>query len=187
MIIVRENYITMPVLTIALIISTFFLWRAVFQEILFKNAVIQANSAFIAGDFIETQRALSDYDILELSVETRYFLSRAYVTTEALTDVQNQHKLMGTTHITNLVIFDYWIFLGRLQFDEAIDIAQRVGNDELLLFVYVKYEVVIKSDTTISGEEKTTLLNDLAGKISALEKDREEEIAELDAAEENAR
>jgi len=170
--------ITIPLLTVMLIAASFFLWTAIFRDIPFKDDVIQANSNFIAGEFVETQRALSNYDISELSFETKYFLSRAYVITEALTDVQKEHILMGITLRTDPVIFDYWILLGRLEFDEAIDIAQRLGDDELLLFAYVKYEVVVRNDTTISGEEKTALLNDISGKISALERDREEAVNE---------
>ena len=170
--------ITIPILAVLLIMASIFLWIAMFQDIPFKNDVIQANSKFIAGEYVEAQRALSDYDISDLSFETKYFLSRAYVITEALTDVQKDHILMGITLRTDPVIFDYWIFLGRLQFDEAIDIAQRLGDDELLLFAYVKYEVVVRNDTTISGDEKTTLLNDITGRINALERDREESAAE---------
>jgi len=89
---------------------------------------------------------------------------------------------MGITLRTDPVIFYYWILLGRLKFDEAIDIAQRLGDDELLLFAYVKYEVVVRNDTTISGEEKTTLLNEIAGRISTLQRDRETVVDGLDAA-----
>jgi len=167
-----------PVLALLLVASSFFLWIAMFQDIPFKNDVIQANSSFIAGEYVEAQRALSGYDISVLSPETKYFLSRAYIITEALTDVQKEHILTGITLRTDPVIFDYWILLGRLQFHEAIDIAQRLGDDELLLFAYVKYEVVVRNDTTISGDEKTNLLNDITGRISALERDREEAASE---------
>jgi len=179
--------ITIPILATLLITAGVFLWIALFQDIPFKNDVIYANSAFIAGEYVEAQRALSEYKVSNLSFESRYFLSRAYIITEALTDVQKEHILTGITLRTDSVIFDYWIFLGRLQFDEAIDIAQRLGDDELLLFAYLKYEVVVRNDTTISGEEKTALLNDITGKIDALQRDREEaadeasEAAESDA------
>ena len=166
--------IAIPILAIALVVSAVFLWISLFQDIPFKRDVIQANSAFIAGDFIEAQRALNGYDISDLTFESRYFLSRAYVITEALTDVQKENILMGLTLRTDPVIFDYWILLGRLEFDEAIDIAQRLGDDELLLFAYLKYEVVVRNDTTMSGDEKTTLLGSITGRINALQRAREE-------------
>ena len=173
--------ILIPILAASLIASCFFLWISMFVDIPFKSDVIDANSAYIAGEYIETQRALSRYDVSELSFESRYFLSRAYVITEALTDVQKDNILMGLTLRTDPVIFDYWILLGRLDFDEAIDIAQRLGDDELLLFAYLKYEVVVRNDISMPGEEKTALLGDLAGRIDRLERAREaamEEIAE---------
>lgn len=180
---ISKHYVIMcniiiPVLAISLLAAGYFLWTAIFQEIPFKNDVIKANSEYIAGSFIEAQRTLSGYDVSDLTFETKYFLSRAYVITEALTDVQKENILMGLTLRTDPVIFDYWILLGRLQFDEAIDIAQRLGDDELLLFAYLKYEVVVRNDTTMTGDEKTTLLNDINGRINALQRAREEATAE---------
>jgi type VII secretion protein EssB len=166
--------ITIPVLVVALVIAGFFLWTAFFQNIPFQNDVINANSAFIAGEYIEVQRTLNRYDISKLSFETRYILSRAYVITEALTNVQQDNILMGLTLRTEPIIFDYWILLGRLQFDEAIDIAQRLGDDEMLLFAYIKYEVVVRNDTAMSGDEKTELLGSITSTIERLQRERSE-------------
>jgi uncharacterized membrane protein YukC len=162
------------VLAAALIAAAFFLWRALSRDIPYQDGVIAANTAYIAGDYIKTQRSLQEYDLANLTFESKYLLSRAYVATEALTDAQKENILTGLTLKTDSVIFDYWIQLGRLKFDESIDIAQRLGDDELLLFAYMKYEVVVRNDATIAGEAKTALLNDLSGKIGSLQKNRDE-------------
>ncbi|MDR2570210.1 MAG: hypothetical protein LBD23_07915 [Oscillospiraceae bacterium] len=172
--------VIIPTLLILLIASGIFLWQAFFLDIPFKNDIIRANSAYIANEYIETQRALSGYDISDLSFESRYFLARAYIITEALTDVQKENILQGITLRSDPVIFTYWILLGRLQFTEVIDIAQRLGDDELLLFAYLKYEVVVRNDTTISGDEKTTLLNNISERINTLQRNREEAIEAID-------
>ena len=176
-----------PALIITLLITSFFLWIAMFQDIPYKDDVIKANSAFIAGDYIETQRALSMHVLADLTFESKYLLSRAYVITEALTDMQKENILMGLAFKTDPIIFDYWILLGRLEIDEAIDIAQRLGDDELLLFAYLKQEVIVRNDTTMTGEEKTTQLNELSGKIDNLQKAREAaaDEAENEAADES--
>jgi type VII secretion protein EssB len=165
--------VVIPMLTAAILVSSFFLWKSLLQDIPFKDDIIKANSDFIANNFIDVQRTLSVYGVSELSYETRHILSRSYVITEALTDDQKEHVLMGLTLRAESVVFDYWILLGRLQFVEAIDIAQRLGDDELLLFAYVKYEVVIRNDTMMGGEEKTALLGDIRGRIDSLQRARE--------------
>jgi len=162
-----------PALVVALVASGFFLWIAFINDIPFKNDVLQANTNYIAGNYIDVQRVLRRYDISELSFETRYFLSRSYVITEALTDAQKDNILLGLTLRTDPIIFDYWILLGRMQFEEAIDIAQRLGDDELLLFAYIKYEVVVRNDPTLSGDEMTTLLNYISGRIDGLQRARD--------------
>jgi uncharacterized membrane protein YukC len=60
-----------------------------------------------------------------------------------------------------------------MQFEEAIDIAQRLGDDELLLFAYIKYEVVVRNDPTLSGYEMTTLLSYISNRIEGLQRARD--------------
>jgi len=165
--------IAIPILAVALAVSAFFMWQALFQDIPFKDSVIEANTYYIASNYLGAQRSLEKYDVNDLSTETKYILSRAYVSTEALKDVEKENILIGLTMKTDPIIFDYWILLGRLDFDEAIDIAQRLGDDELLLFAYLKYQVAVRNDTTMSGEDKTKLINDLDGKIANLVKARD--------------
>ena len=163
-----------PLLSILLAAVVFFGGRMMFIDIPFRNSVIAANTAYISGDFLTVQRELRDYDINALSVDTRFFLSRAYVSTEALTDTQRNNILMGLAQLTDPIIFDYWILLGRLYFAEAIDIAQRLGDDELLLFAYLKHEVFIRQDNSMPGEERVALLSYLENNINRLNNARNE-------------
>ena len=148
-------------------------------EIPFQNSVINASSAYIHGDHLSVQRELRNYSIDRLSEETRFFLSRSYVSTEALTPAQRNTILLSLARLTDPIMFDYWILLGRLYFAEAIDIAQRLGDDELLLFAYIKQEVYVRNDLSIPGEERIALLSYLVAHIERLNRAREE--AEGDA------
>ena len=173
--------IIIPVLLVSLLAAGYFLWIAFFRDIPYKTDVIEANSAFIAGEYIEVQRILRGYDTTELAFETKYFLSQAYIITEAMTDEQKENVLLGITLRTDPIIFDFWILLGRLRFYEAIDIAQRLGDNEFLLLTYYKYEVVVRNDIAMPGDEKTALLNYIGGVIERLERDRAtaaDEVAE---------
>ena len=166
--------IAIPLLAVALAAAAFFAGRMLLIDIPFRDNLITANTAYINGDFLSVQQALRNYDITALSAETRFFLSRAYVSTEALTDAQRENILIGLAQLTDPIIFDYWILLGRLYFNEAIDIAQRLGDDELLLFAYLKYEVFVRQDMSMPGEERVALLAYLENHIDRLNSARDE-------------
>ena len=171
--------IAIPLLTAALLATAFLGGRMLLIDIPFRDSVITANTAYINGDHLTVQRSLRNYSLDRLSVETRYFLSRSYVSTEALTDVQRENILIGLAPITNPMVFDYWILLGRLYFEEAVDIAQRLGDDEMLLYAYLKQEVFVRNDITIPGDERSALLTMLERNISELNRARDEAAGDV--------
>ena len=171
--------ITIPILAISLAVALFFGGRMMFIDIPFSNSVVAASMAYINNDVLAVQQALRNYDINRLSDETKHLLSRSYVSTEALTHTQIDNILVGLTRMTDPIIFDYWILLGRLHFDEAIDIALRLGDDELLLFAYLKFEVYVRNDITIPGEERIALLNRIETNINNLNRARDEAAATI--------
>ena len=91
-----------------------------------------------------------------------------------MTGVQRENILLGLAARTEPIIFDYWILLGRLEFSEAVEIAQRLGDDELLLFAYLKQEVHVRQDISIPGEERAALLSYLVSNIDRLNRERDE-------------
>jgi len=165
--------VMLPVLTLALLIASFFAGRSLFIDIPRQEQIIAASQAYIAGDYIAAQLALRDVAPADMTFETRHFLARAYVITEALSDTEINHILMGLTRMTDVSLFDYWIYLGRLDFEEALEIARRFGDDELLLFAYLKYEAYVRADVLRPGDERTALLNYLEGQITRLRSERD--------------
>ena len=165
--------IAIPILTLSLLTASFFAGMALLYDIPYRNQVIIANEAYIAGNPLEVQRALAGFPVQSLTHETKHILSRSYVATEPLSDAQRTNILMGLTLITDTSIFDYWIHLGRLEFYEAIDIAQRFGDSELLLFAYLRQEAIVRADPHMPGSEKVALLSYIENRITALQRDRE--------------
>ena len=166
--------IAIPALAVAFLGVSIFAGVMLFRDIPFRNSVIAANTAYIHGDHLSVQSSLRGYGLSELSNDIKYVLARSYVSTEALTDTQRTNILMGLARMTDPILFDYWILLGRLEFNEAIDIAQRLGDDELLLFAYLKYEVFVRQDMTRPGDERTALLSYLEQQITRLNNARDE-------------
>ena len=169
--------IAVPTLATLLVAAVLFASRLYFVEVPFRDRVIAANTAYINSDFLAVQSELGEFDITDLPVEARHILSRAYVSTEALTATQRANILQGLARLTDPIIFDYWILLGRLRFAEAVDIAQRLGDDELLLFAYLKQEAFVRQDMTMPGEERMSLLSYLENNIDRLNEAREQALA----------
>ena len=170
---VMFSRIAIPFLVVAFLAAGFFAGLAYFYEMPFATQVVSANEAYVAGNHLDVQRALSDFSVDRLSHETKHILSRSYVSTEPISPTQRDTILASLTLITDTAIFDYWINLGRLDFEEAIDIAQRFGDTELLLFAFIKQEAIVRADPIMPGAEKVELLNYLERRIEELQRTRE--------------
>ena len=174
--------IAIPVLVAALVAVAFFGGLAYFYDIPYKTRVAESYEAYIAGDHLAVQRALSGFPVHRLSHETKHVLSRSYVFTEPISMSQRETLLAGLTLITDTVIFDYWIHIGRLEFNYAVDIAQRFGENELLMFAYIKQEAIVRADPNMPGAEKLEALSYLERQMNELQRIREDAAAATAAA-----
>lgn len=134
-----------------------------------NRELINANAAYAYENFPEVIHVLKDIDISTLDADSKFILSRSYIYMESLKDNAKSRVLANITRNTDPLVFDYWINLGRLQFDDAVDISKRLQSDEMLFFSYTKQRAYTEIDTDISGEEKAKLLGDLDEKIKSLE------------------
>ncbi|MDR2546452.1 MAG: hypothetical protein LBC96_02940 [Lachnospiraceae bacterium] len=165
---IRISRITLFIMAIVLVATLFYSYINIFQTIPYQEKTITAYEAYIEGDFLSVTAALSSLATEQMNNMSKYILSRSYVISEGLTAEQRDSILRGLTMNTDPLVFDYWISVGRLDFNKAIDIAARLGDHDFLLFAYMKQEIVVKNDTTMSGDEKTALLNELETKIKSL-------------------
>ncbi|MCL2365356.1 MAG: hypothetical protein FWC71_11950 [Defluviitaleaceae bacterium] len=169
----RAVRIAIPIMVLALGVMGYFFVTALFIDIPHNDRVIAANEAYIASNPLAVQQALRGVAVNTLTHETRLILSRSYVATEPISMMQREHILMGMTSMADTYIFDFWIHLGRLEFDEAIEIAQRFGENELLLFAFTRMESVVIADPNMPGGEKVEMLAYIERRIEALQRERE--------------
>jgi len=145
----------------------------------FQRTLLASEHYFIRGDYDGAIDTLKNIDPERMPKEERFQLARAYVNSESLSRAQKDNILSGITVRTEDNILYYWIHIGRLQFDDAIDMAHRIGSDELLLYALVNYEVHVQNDAALTGEEKSNRLSQLGRQISDLERgifDKEEAL-----------
>lgn len=167
--------IALPVLAVATAGCIAFACYMSFVRLPFENRLIRGSNAYLDNDYIGVQKELSDIEVDKLPYESKYILARSYVISESLNSAQKENILTMLTMQTDDVYFDYWIDLGRLSFEKAIDDAQRSGDEQLLLLAYMKYQSFLETDTsTLTGDEKAQKIDELKGKIDTLSTELEE-------------
>jgi len=157
-----------PILIALVIVFGFFASFAYLKAIPYKDVLLAADEEYLSGNYTEVQEMLSEISVDDLPFSQKYILSRSCVSSESMTQDQKKNILEGLTVNTDEAVIEYWIYVGRLDFDNAIDMAQKIGDDELLLYAYIKQRSNLEGDNTMSGEEKTEKLNQIDEKIASI-------------------
>ena len=173
----RTLKIFLPVCVVLMCLAFIAAGYFYFIEIPFKSAIIAAENAFLVEDYNTSIEVLHKIPAEKLPKETKYQLARAFVISESLNQRQKENILQGINIKATDTVMEYWIYLGRLEYEKAIDSAQRIRDNELLLYALLKYQVAVENDTLLTGEEKTQRLDKIISQIDALEKERSENLA----------
>jgi type VII secretion protein EssB len=130
-----------------------------------KERMIESQMAFIKKDYDEATITLEQDDARSLPKGVQYILAESYIHLEALTTEQKEGILnnLSTDSSENALL--YWIESGRGKFEEALSIAQNIGDHQLILHGYTKLYDATKADTRMSGEKKQELLSQYEKKM----------------------
>jgi len=134
----------------------------------YKNAVIAADNAFIAEDYVACIDAMKNISVEDMDIYQKYILAQSYVRGENLTQEQKNNIQQNITLSQIPEKLEYWIYLGRGDAEKAIDMAMVQGDDQLLLYAYMKQKAATELDTSMSGEEKTQKLSEIDAKMKPL-------------------
>ncbi len=74
--------------------------------------------------------------------------------------------------------FDYWITVGRGEYEEANEIARQLQDGELEMYANLKWRDAVRQDTSLSGDDREELLNDIQADIDRYLREQEEREAE---------
>ena len=136
--------------------------------------IVEASQAYVVSDFVGAQRALAGVPAEDMSFETRHLLARSYAFTAGLDVDQRAAWDRSLTRQADGILFDYWIHLGRLQFDEALLVAQRAGDPELVLFVYISQHAFVEANLAMDPAVRSAELTRLSGIIVRLRAELEQ-------------
>ena len=143
------------------------------HDFVFKDRIIKAHELYLSMDYVKLEESLQNIKLDRLPTESKYILARAYVSTEGLTPKQRENVLSAMSLNIDSHVYDFWILIGRLKFADAIDMAKRLGDKEMLLFAYIKEFNYLKADLSKSGEEKAARISELEKLIEEMKKTTE--------------
>lgn len=140
------------------------------MEIPRQQAVIAANQAYIANDYVACIDRLKAMEPDKMDRNTKYILAVAYANSESFKREEIETIVEKLTPSSNEKELNYWIYLGRLEVEKAEDLALSLSDDKLLIYAYMKESDLLESNTNISGEEKKERLDKLEQEITKLGK-----------------
>jgi type VII secretion protein EssB len=134
-----------------------------------KDTAIAMSDKYLARDYIGVLSEVNEADLALLSKEGRYMAAYAGAATANLNDKQRSAVMQAISLNTDSLYLDYWISMGIGNYEGALDISRRIGDDELELYGLVIYRDAMSINMNITGAEKTEILKTLDDQIKALD------------------
>ncbi|UTR16189.1 type VII secretion protein EssB [Salipaludibacillus sp. LMS25] len=179
----RYIQIALAIILVPAIIYTIF---AAFFKIPQTEAYVSSSRSFLEQEYSEVINKLSNYDHEGMPYVVQYQLASAYVVNESLTEVQRQNIQNTLTLQSDRNYFNYWIDIGRGNYQEAIDTARRLEDRDLIIYGLLKQREEVKSDQSLSGEERQERLSSIQSEIDEYRAEKEQEALEQEEAEQEA-
>jgi type VII secretion protein EssB len=149
------------------VVAGVFAWQTASQSRL-QDAVVAAQSRFLANDYSGAMTELQGYAATSLPASAKYVLAVSSINLDDLTGTQKQAILNNISQKSDDVTLNYWIAIGRGEFEEALDYAQNLGDDQLTLLAYTDLYQATKLNSQMAGGEKQKRLDDYAKAIDEL-------------------
>ncbi|MBG9784992.1 type VII secretion protein EssB [Shouchella lehensis] len=142
------------------------------------DAFIASNEAYINSNPSEVITALEPYNPSQMPRVVQYQLAQSYVANEDLNMDQTANVQNTLTLQAEPLYFDYWITIGRGDYEEANEIARQLQDGELEMYANLKWRDAVRQDTSLSGDDREELLNDIQADIDRYLREQEEREAE---------
>lgn len=151
----KWSSIVLTLATIVLAITTGFYY---FNIIPAKDRVIAAEAQFISSDYSGTLATLKDDKPEDLPIGAKYAAAVSSIQLDSLSNEQKEAILNNISQKSSENTLLYWVYIGKGNFEKALDIAQNVGDTQYILHAYTKLYDATKADNKMNGAKKQELL-----------------------------
>ena len=134
-------------------------------------SALYAERSYLEMNYINVIDNLKDVSVSTMNEHEKYILAVAYIRSQSVDAFSEETKDMlidRLSYNSDVKQLDYWIYLGRTDADNAIDIAQRLSDNQLLLYAYIQKYEIVSADTTLYGDDKSSQLNSIRENIKDL-------------------
>lgn len=123
-------------------------------KIPYQNHLIDANHAFLSSDYGNVIQELEGQEPDMLPKSTKYMLAYSYIQSEKLAKDQKASILKDVHLKSNSKYLLYWIYNGRGELEQSVDLAKYLDDPNLIMFGLIKQIEQVKKDPELSGAER---------------------------------
>lgn len=155
---IKQLSIWMSILAVILVVPLGYL---TFFRIPFMDRMQDTDAAFLKNDYEGVISTLEPVKTKDVPYTQKYELAYSFVQGQALQDKQKTVILNNVTLRSDKNYLDYWIENGRGNLDEALDIAKKLEDLDLILYGITQKIEQVRNDANLSGTEKEETINTL--------------------------
>ncbi|MDA3723568.1 MAG: type VII secretion protein EssB [Limosilactobacillus fermentum] len=132
-----------------------------------QSAIIEAQADYQVANYSQVTSDLKRYGTRSLPQAARYILAVSYIKQDSLSADQQKVVLKNISQKSAAIQLNYWIYIGRADYQRALSLAKNMGDNEYILHAYAKLYTETKNDDTMNGATKQKRLNNYRKQINA--------------------
>ncbi|MEA4922896.1 MAG: type VII secretion protein EssB [Eubacteriaceae bacterium] len=133
-----------------------------------KNRILAADNAFLAQKYDQVIEKMNDVAVGKMSNENKYILGYSYIVSANLTDEQKENAKAGISVSSSEDTLNYWVYLGRADYSNAIDCANRLNSDQLLAYALMNQAEYVKNDSGMSRSAREEKIAEIQAQLDEL-------------------
>lgn len=131
----------------------------------FRNKEIIIMTNFEQENYTEVLKTYKKVNPKRLNKQEKYYAAYSTVKTEKLSVNQKENILVSITPSADEKVLDYWMYIGRGEFDTAYDMALSLNDIELQTYALLKELDLLNADNSLSASKKDQKRSELQSKI----------------------
>ena len=150
-------------LSVAVVLLIIPLIYLIFLQNPFKEKLLQADTAFIKVDYSGVITELEGIAPSSLPTTQKYELAYSYIQGLEFSSDQKKVILNNVSLKSDELYLIYWIQVGRNTFEDALDTAKRINDNDLILYALAQEIKQVREDDKLSGKDRESKLESLEG------------------------
>lgn len=119
-----------------------------------QGHLLEANHAFLSEDYGNVIKELEGQNLEKLPKDSKYMLAVSYIQKEKLSKDQKETFLKNVDLKSNTNYLLYWIYNGRGELDQSMDLAKFLDDPNLIIHGLIKQMDQVKKDPELKGTER---------------------------------